>query len=100
MQCVTWASNANTHPGMIQHGNPHQTTQEVQAKWELEAAAKASATTKKKAKMQAVAEIEAMSQKAIKEKDHQANNPDDKTMAPRGKRPRAPWEYMSSLYEE
>ena len=39
--------------------------------------------------MQAVAEMEAKSRKAVKEKDHQANNPDNKPMAPRGKRPRA-----------
>lgn len=89
MQRVTRASNADAHPGMIQHGTIRRTSQEVQAEREKKAAAKAKADADKKAKMQKVAELEANVRKTVKATDRRANNPEDILTAPTwGKRSR------------
>jgi hypothetical protein len=82
MQHITRASNADAHPGMIQHGTIQCTSQEVQAKQEKKAAAKAKANADKKAKMQKVAELEVNVCKTGKATDRRAINPEDILTAP------------------
>lgn len=88
MQRITRASNADTHPGLLDKTSTRRTTEEVQAERQAKAVAKANAAAEKQANIMKVAQLENKARDRVNDANRKANHPTDKLTIPRAKRAR------------
>jgi hypothetical protein len=88
MQRITRASNADTHPGLLDKTSSRRTTEEVQAERQAKAVAKAKAAAEKQANIKKVAQLENKARDRVNDANRKANHPTDKLKIPRAKRAR------------
>ena len=88
MQSITWASNADTHPGLLDKTSTHHTTEEVQAEHQAKAVIKAKAAAEKQANIKKVAQLENKAREKANNASCKANHLTDKLTIPQAKRAR------------
>jgi hypothetical protein len=88
MQCITQASNADTHPGLLVKTSTHRTTEEVQAERQAKAVAKANMAAEKQANIKKVTQLENKARDKVNDANCKANCLTDKLTIPWAKRAR------------
>jgi ssRNA-specific RNase YbeY (16S rRNA maturation enzyme) len=88
MQRITRASNADTHPGLLDKTSTCHTTEEVQAEHQAKAVAKANTVAEKQANIKKVAQLENKARDKVNDANCKANHPTDKLTIPQAKRAR------------
>ena len=83
--CITQASNANAHPGIVNHLHSHQSKDKVTLAKQEKSPAKAQAKKQKADNIQRVAQLECEAKHKKKEMEQQANDPVNKITQPRAK---------------